>query len=147
MKWVFAIFYHPMMVLFILLIFLQPFIFFSDLKQILTQEVPTSPFTFSLMGLEALWVYIAMKSQFFGKPYRKLTILLPLLQMFLYTCIALNAGLFFVNKWADQGSYSKGLAIVLAILAILVVRLLMSILYWKYPLVQSFNETEKAIRR
>ncbi|MBP1989643.1 hypothetical protein [Paenibacillus eucommiae] len=136
MKWLFAIIYHPLMIIFIPVIFLLPFMVYDDIKNALVYEIPTSNTVLSVLGFFTFWVYLAMKSDFLGKPYRKMTILLPLLQMALYTSTALALAGIVVNKWADQGLFSKGWAITLGILVFVIVRLCMSILYREYPLVQ-----------
>ncbi|USG65691.1 hypothetical protein NDK47_26935 [Brevibacillus ruminantium] len=148
LKWLFAIVvYHPLMLFFMLSLLLQPLLLFPNIGEILTNGVPAYHFPFFILGLQAFWLYIAMKSRFYGFPYRKLTMLLPLLQMCLYTSLALNVGILALNGWADQAYYSKWVAVVLAILAILGVRLLMSLFYWKYPLVQSPHQTDRVIGR
>ncbi|UVI30221.1 hypothetical protein [Paenibacillus spongiae] len=136
LKWLFAIIFHPIMIVVILFTLIMPFMLYGDLKKVLTYEVPTSNPTLIIISLISLFIYLAMKIKFLGKPYRKVTMLLPALQMIVYTCTALSIGLTLVNKWADEGLYSKGWAITLALLAIVAIRLGMSFLYWKYPIVQ-----------
>lgn len=136
MKWLLAFFYHILMFAVILFSLFHPFMLFDYIKAALKYDVPQDATPFSVISFFMLWIYIAMKSEFLGKPYRKLTIFLPLLQMIVYTTIALNVGLILLNKWADDGAYSKWVAIVLAIAGVVAVRLLMSLLYWKYPLVR-----------
>lgn len=140
MKWLFALFYHPLMFCYILVSLILPFMLYGDIKGILANEVPTAPMPFILLSWIMFWVYLAMKSKFLGKLYRKVTILLPLLQMLLYTSTALNVAILVLNKWADQGAYSKTMAIVLAVASIVMIRLLMSLLYWKYPLIRKTRD-------
>jgi hypothetical protein len=143
-KWVYAIvFYHPLMFVFILITFFLPFIALVDLRNIIENEVPSASMPFIMLSWIAFWFYLAMKSEFLGKLYRKITVLLPLLQMLLYTTIALNAGAAIMHKWVDHEPFSKAWAIFYAISAIAAIRLLMSLLYWKYPLVPDGNDRKR----
>jgi len=140
LKWLFAIIYHPIMIMCIFITLFLPFMLYGDLKKILTYEVPTSNTSLMIVSLVSFFVYLAMKSKFLGRPYRKVPMLLPALQMIMYTSTALGIGVAVVNKWADEGLYSKGWAITLALLAIVAVRLGMSFLYWKLPVMQRRGE-------
>lgn len=135
LKWLFAIIYHPIMIVFILLSLFLPFMLYSDFRNVLTYEVPSSNAFIFILSPVSFFIYLAMKSKFLGKPYRKVPVLLPAMQMIVYTSVALGLGILLVNKWADEGLYSKGWAITLALLAIIAVRLAMSFLYWKNPIV------------
>ncbi|RAV19452.1 hypothetical protein [Paenibacillus contaminans] len=141
LKWLLAIiFFHPVMISVIILTLMIPFMIYGDIKGILIHEVPVSEGSLIMLSFCGFFVYLALRSSFLGIPYRKITILLPMLQMVIYTSLALAAAFMIINKWADQGLYSKGWAITLALLAIVVIRLLMSLLYWKYPIVQRKGE-------
>ncbi|WP_435169704.1 hypothetical protein [Paenibacillus glycanilyticus] len=142
MKWLIAILYHPLMILMIPITLLMPIMVFSDAVSIIENEVPASTIAFTIIGFSAFLVYIATRSQFFGKPYRKITILLPLLHMCIYTCAAINTGIVILNKWADEALFSKAGAVTLALIAFIVTRLLMSLLYWKYPMIQRVPKEE-----
>ncbi|MBO9597687.1 MAG: hypothetical protein J7559_07700 [Cohnella sp.] len=134
-KWIHALYFHPIMLALIIVGFILPFMLISDIKTILTYEIPVFGMPFIMSGFMALWVYIAMKSEFLGRPYRKVTILLPLLQLSVYYGAALSTVIAILNKWADSGTYSKQDAILYSLLAIAVYRIFMSILYWRNPLV------------
>ncbi len=120
----------------ILYMLLMPIMSYEDAMNILKYEIPDIQVNFMIISFVSLLAFIATRSRFLGKPYRKITILLPLLHMCIYTGIAINAGIVFLNKWADEGLYSKGMAIALALTTFVVLRLLMSLLYWKVPIVQ-----------
>ncbi|MBH5319460.1 hypothetical protein I6N90_16815 [Paenibacillus sp. GSMTC-2017] len=137
-KWFFAIiFFHTVMIPFVIVLtLLLPIITFFELRDALQYEIPAQTNSIFVFCYVSLYVYLAMRFKFLGIPYRKVTILLPLLQFCLFTYVAISAGFIFINKWADEGAYSKGEAIAYAIIAFIVIRLLMSLLYWKYPLVQ-----------
>lgn len=136
MRWVFAIVYHLVMLIMVPITLLMPVVLYSNAMDIVKHEVPAIIGPFFMIGISALLVYVATRSRFYGKPYRKITILLPLLQMCIYTSIALNTATIILNKWADEALFSKGGAIALALLAFVAIRLLMSLLYWKNPIVQ-----------
>lgn len=140
MKWLLAIIYHPIMLITTFIILIQPFMLYDDIRKMIAYEVPVPSFPMVVLTIEALLIYIAMKSDFYGRPYRKIPVLLPLLQMFVYTSIALIIGSRIINLWADQGSLSKGMAVMLAVMVIVVIRLLMSLLYWKTPIVEKRGE-------
>ncbi|PZD97506.1 hypothetical protein DNH61_01115 [Paenibacillus sambharensis] len=133
MKWLVAIVYHPIMLILIIVTLFTPFMLYDGIKQVIKYEVPSASFSFVVLSLLALWVYLAMKSEFLGRPYRKVTILLPLMQMAIYTSAALTAGGLVLNDWADHGAYSKSWAIGIAAALFIAIRLLMSLLYWKHP--------------
>jgi len=141
MKWLLAIiFFHSIMLVVIFLTLMFPFLIYGDIERILHYEVPVSQGNLIVLSICGLFVYLAMRNRFLGLLYRKITILLPLLQMLIYTSLALAAAVMILNKWADQGLYSKGWAITLALLAFVAIRLLMSLLYWKHPIVQRKDE-------
>ncbi|MCY9591035.1 hypothetical protein PC41400_01635 [Paenibacillus chitinolyticus] len=140
LKWLLAIvFYHSFMFGVIIATLFMPFIIYGDIKKILINEVPVASGGVIVISLLAFFIYLAMRSKFLGIPYRKITILLPALQMLIYTSFALSVGVIILNKWADEGLYSKGWAITLLLLAIAAIRLCMSLLYWKYPVVRRTN--------
>lgn len=134
---VIAMIYHPFMLIFIPLIILTPYILITAILDAIVRDIPSV--SAEVLSLYALvigggLVYVAMRSRFFGKPYRKLTFLLPMLQMFIHTSMALNASVFILNKWAEDGEMTKGWAIMLASFAFIAIRLLVSLFYWKFPL-------------
>ncbi|MFF2481044.1 hypothetical protein [Paenibacillus sp. NPDC058071] len=132
-QWVLAIvFFHILFFACIFSSFIVTLSAYSDLKSVLDYEVPKASMMF-MTGLTAVLLYLAMKNRFLGIPYRKITFLLPLLQMVVYTNLGIHLAMFFLNKWAEQEPYSKTWAIVLAISSIIVIRLLMSLFYWKFP--------------
>jgi len=133
-KWIFAIFYHPIMILFILLTFLLPLLIFGQWNMALDSGIPSDINWLAFLSIIAFWVYLAMRSRFLGKLYRKITILLPFMQMLLYTGIGLAIGQIFIDQWAEREAYSKDGAALLALLSFAAVRLLMSLFYWKFPL-------------
>ncbi|MFS0841087.1 hypothetical protein [Paenibacillus sp. 1P03SA] len=140
LKWLLALlFFHPLMIGVIFLTFLMPFMIYADLNNILVNEVPVAGGSVIVLSLFAFFIYLTMRVKFLGIPYRKITILLPALQMLIYTSFALSVGVIILNKWADEGLYSKGWAIMLLLLAITAIRLCMSLLYWKYPVVRRTN--------
>ncbi|SEG23668.1 hypothetical protein [Paenibacillus sp. UNC499MF] len=140
LKWLLALlFFHPLMIGVIFLTFLMPFMIYADLNNILVNEVPVAGGGVIVLSLFAFFIYLTMRVKFLGIPYRKITILLPALQMLIYTSFALSVGVIILNKWADEGLYSKGWAITLLLLAITAIRLCMSLLYWKYPVVRRTN--------
>lgn len=134
-KWLHALYFHPIMLALIVIGLILPFMLLSDINTILTYEIPMFGMPFIMTGLIALWVYIAMKSEFLGRPYRKITILLPLLQLAVYYGAALNTVIVILNKWADSGTFTKQDAILYSLLAVAAYRFFMSILYWRNPLV------------
>lgn len=141
LKWVLAIcLFHSLMLFAIIMILFMPFMMYDDFKDVLIYEVPVDGGNFLVISMLAFIVYLATKSEFLGFPYRKITILLPLLHMFIFTSLALSVGVEILNKWADNGLFSKGWAIALAVLAIGIIRLGMSLLYWKYPIIQRRNQ-------
>jgi len=141
LKWLLAIiFYHQFMFMFIFLMFFMPLAIYSDIKSVLDKEIPVNNGSMIVLSILGFFIYLAMRSKFLGIPYRKITILLPLLQMIMYTSLALAVGVAILNKWADDGLYSKGWAVTLMLVAIVVIRLCMSLLYWKYPIVQRKNQ-------
>lgn len=141
LKWLLAIFfYHQFMFVSIIPMFLMPFMIYSDIKSVLDKEIPVNNGSLTVISLLGFFIYLAMKSKFLGIPYRKITILLPLLQMIMYTSLALAVGVVILNKWADDGLYSKGWAVTYMLVAVVAIRLCMSLLYWKYPIVQRKNQ-------
>lgn len=144
MKWLVALIYHPIMIPMCIVSLFLPMMIYTDIQQILQHEVPVGGGYSVIVGFIALLIYIAMKSPFFGAPYRAVTILLPLLQMIIYTSLALSSSVWVLNKWANDGAFSKGTAIFLAILAFIISRLLISVLYRKYPLIKSEGKITKA---
>ncbi|CAH1201560.1 hypothetical protein PAECIP111893_01655 [Paenibacillus plantiphilus] len=139
MRWLVAIVYHPIMIIMIPVTLLLPLMMYSSAMNIVKFEIPVASAPFFGIAIISFLVYVATRSRFFGKPYRKITILLPLLQMCIYTSIAINIATVILNKWADEALYSKGWAIALALIGFVVIRLLMSLLYWKNPIVQREN--------
>ncbi|WP_110930689.1 hypothetical protein [Paenibacillus bouchesdurhonensis] len=140
LKWLLAIIlYHPLMLGVIITMLFMPYILYIDIKSILNDEIPIQNGSMILVSFFGFFIYLATRSRFLGIPYRKITILLPLLHMLIYTSFALSVGVTILNKWADEGLYSKGWAITLLLLAIVAIRLCMSLLYWKYPIVQRTN--------
>lgn len=141
LKWMLAIiFYHLIMLGVIIMTIIMPFVVYGDIKSVLINEVPTNSSGMVIVSFLALFIYLAMRVQFLGIPYRKITILLPLLQMFTYTSFALLVGKMFLNKWADEALYSKGWAITLMLFGIVAIRLCMSLLYRRYPIVRHTNQ-------
>ncbi|MBB6634186.1 hypothetical protein [Cohnella thailandensis] len=136
LKWFFIILLYPIMFVMMVLTLIMPFMAYDDLKNVLTYEVPSSGSTLTMVGFCSFFIYLAMKSKWLGMPYRKITILLPMLQMIIYTSLALAIGGTILNKWADQAMFSKGTAIALALLAFVAIRLFLSFLYWKNPIAQ-----------
>ncbi|EGL18117.1 MULTISPECIES: hypothetical protein [unclassified Paenibacillus] len=140
LKWLLAIvFYHSFMLGVIIVTLFMPFMIYGDIRNLLINEVPVASGGVIVISLLAFFIYLAMRSQFLGIPYRKITILLPFLQMLIYTSFTLSIGVMILNKWADEGLYSKGWAITLMLLAIVAIRLCMSLLYWKYPIDRQTN--------
>ncbi|WHX49071.1 hypothetical protein QNH46_24035 [Paenibacillus woosongensis] len=140
LKWLLAIiFYHPFMLLVIITMPFILFLIYGDIKSILISETPVNSGSMSIIGIYGFFIYLATRIPFLGIPYRKITILLPFLHLLLYNLTALSVGIVILNKWADEGLYSKGWAITLMLLAIVAIRLCMSLLYWKYPVVQRAN--------
>ncbi|AZK45658.1 hypothetical protein [Paenibacillus lentus] len=144
LKWLLAIiFYHPLMILVTITMLFMPYILYIDIKNILINEIPVENGSMMLVSFFGFFIYLATRSRFLGIPYRKITILLPLLHMLIYTSFALSVGITILNKWADEGLYSKGWAITFMLLAIVAIRLCMSLLYWKYPIVRRTNQDMK----
>ncbi|MFC6333187.1 hypothetical protein ACFP56_11180 [Paenibacillus septentrionalis] len=130
-----SIFYHPLMLLFLLTLMIAPFQLLEEIIDVIKYEIPISgTSTFSVLAVSCIFILIAMSNRVLGLIYRKITMLLPLLQMCVYLTIALQIALLILNRWAETGAYSKGTAIMLAILSIVGIRLLVSFLYWKYPI-------------
>lgn len=140
LKWIFAIVYHPVMIVFCVIALVCPFILYGSIKGILTYEVPNAGMPSVVIALVALWVYLAMKSEFLGRPYRKITILLPLMQFIVYYCVALQTAVIVLNKWADEGAYPKERAIVYALIGVAVVRVFMMLLYWRQPIARESED-------
>ncbi|WP_020617280.1 hypothetical protein [Paenibacillus daejeonensis] len=134
MKWIVALFFHSIMLGMLIVGLLFPYMLYTEWDEIIKKEIPSDMPAALLLGLAALFIYIATKSDFFGKPYKKITILLPLLHLCIYTSLAMIVAIKILNTWADAGSMSKGLALTLATLSFIGIRLLISVLYWKYPI-------------
>ena len=140
LKWLLAILiFHPIMICVIILTLAMPFMIYQDLKTILVHEVPVSEGSLVVLSILSCFVYLTLRIKFLGMPYLKITILLPMLQFLIYTSLAMGIAVMILNKWGDQGLYSKEWAIKLALLGFVAMRLLMSFLYWKDPFVQRKN--------
>lgn len=134
-KWFIAIFfYHIPMFAFLLLLPFLPFMFYSDITNALEFEVPSSAGSLIVIFIFSFWIYLAMRIEFLGKVYKKITILLPLAQLIVYICLAIGVAQLIINSWAEDGTPNKGVAIFLAILAFAGIRLLMLLFYWKFPI-------------
>ncbi|KAA9001004.1 hypothetical protein F4V43_14255 [Paenibacillus spiritus] len=133
LKWLFAILYHPIMWVLMLIAFIMPFMIYGDVKRIWNYEVPTDNFNAVLLAFIGLWLFLALRNPFLGRLYRRIPVLLPAMQMAFYTSVGLSLAIALLNGWADDGSYSKSLAAGLAAGAFVAVRLLMSLLFWKNP--------------
>lgn len=136
MRLLLGILFHPLMLVFGLCTFIFPFMLYDQIQTILADEVPVDPITTFMLSVCGLYIYIASRARYLGKPYRKITILLPLLQLCFYVSIPLSFAVVILNHWADTESITKGQAIAFAVAIVVVGRLLLSLLYWKYPLVR-----------
>lgn len=117
-----------------MLLLIAPSMTISDIRSILLYEVPLSSGGAAVYALLGLWVYLMARVPYMRKLYGKVTILIPLLQMMIFTGLCMEFGKHFVNRWADDAVYSKETAVLLMIAAIIAGRICMSVLYRMFPL-------------
>lgn len=135
LKWFLAIFfYHSIMIPFLFILPFLPFMIYSDITNALAFEVPSGSGFLIVLFMFAFWIYLALRFEFLGKIYKKITILLPLAQLIVYISLGIGVAQLIIDSWADNGTPNKGMAIFLAILAFIGVRLLVSLFYWKFPI-------------
>lgn len=112
----------------------MPFMFYGEISMILEYEVPSSAGFFIVLFIFAFWIYLAMRIEFLGKLYKKVTVILPSAQLIIFTCLGVAIAHMIINSWAEEGTPTKGMAIFFAILSFIGIRLLMSLFYWIYPI-------------
>jgi len=66
--------------------------------------------------------------------YHKFPVLIPFFQMCFVMLVGIEIALFFANLWADTQMISKGVAVTLSVISIIVVRTYLSYWYYKYPI-------------
>lgn len=135
-KFFIALAFHPVMVLLVVMTPIGIIIEIDAFRNALDTGLPVSSAApFMLWALFGLCFYIAMKVEFLGRPYRKMPWLFPALQMMVYLAAMLKTCIVILNGWADRGLYPKETAIALMILAAVGMRLFVSWLFWRHPLV------------
>lgn len=117
-----------------MLLLIAPSMTISDIRAILLYEIPLSGGGAAVYALLGLWVYLMARVPYMRNMYSKVTILIPLLQMMIFTGLCMEFGKHFINRWADDAVYSKDTAVILMIVAIIVGRICMSVLYRMFPL-------------
>lgn len=135
LKWILAIyFYHFVMFAFLAILPFMPFFIYSDISDALKYEIPSGAPSLMILCMISFYIYLAMRIEFLGKVYKKITILLPLAQLIVFISIGVSVAQIIIDSWAENGTPTKGMAIFFAILAFIGVRLLMSLFYWKFPI-------------
>jgi hypothetical protein len=107
---------------------------FPVLMEIYRLETPRAGLTLSVISLMGILLFLSYRYPRLGWLYRKFPVLIPLLQMFFITLAGIELAIFFANLWADNLLYSKGVAIFLSIVSVMIVRFYLSYWYSKYPI-------------
>ena len=66
--------------------------------------------------------------------YHKYPVLIPFFQMCFVMLVGIEIALFFANLWADTQIISRGVAVTLSVISIILVRAYLSYWYYKYPI-------------
>jgi len=122
------------MIIFLIILPFLPLIIYGSISSIIDSELPQSTGLFIIVFIFTFWIYLALRSEFLGKIYKKITILLPAAQLSVYTCLGLAIAHSIINSWAEDGTPTRDKAIFFAILAFVGFRLLMSVFYWIFPI-------------
>jgi hypothetical protein len=129
-----AIAYYLCYPFLLIMILLGPIIEFPVLMEIYKLETPRAGMTLSVISLIGILLFLSYRYPRLGWLYRKFPVLIPLLQMFFITLTGIELAIFFANLWADKLLYSKGVAIFLSIVSVMIVRFYLSYWYSKYPI-------------
>jgi hypothetical protein len=118
----------------LLIVLIGPLMEFPVLLEIFRLETPRDGLTIGVLGFIGILLFLSYRFPRLGWLNRRFPVLIPLLQMFFITLIGIEMAIFFANLWADQLLYGKGMAIVLSILCMVIVRFYLSYWYSKYPI-------------
>jgi hypothetical protein len=129
-----AIAYYLFYPFLLIMILLGPIMEFPVLLEIYKLETPRAGLTLSVLCILGILLFLSYKYPRLGWLYRKFPVMIPLLQMFFITLTGIELGIFFANLWADKFLYSKGVAIFLSIVSLIIVRSYLSYWYSKYPI-------------
>ncbi|MEK3916340.1 hypothetical protein [Paenibacillus sp. FSL H7-0331] len=117
------------------------FIFVSI--KVFVLEVPLANFTFNILFLIGILFYASMVIPKIRTIYDGLPVLIPFFQMCFLMLIASVFGLEFLNSWADNQMLSKAGAVLSAIITYVLIRLLMSYWYYKFPISSMITREDK----
>ncbi|MGE7664599.1 hypothetical protein ACQKMN_02675 [Ureibacillus composti] len=129
-----AIAFYLFYPLLLLVIVFGPIMEFSILLDIYQLGAPRAGMTLGVLAFLGFLLFLSYKIPRLGWLYRKLPVFMPFLQICFITLIGIELGIFFANMWADKQLFSKGVAILLTIISIVVLRLYLSYWYYKYPI-------------
>ena len=129
-----AIAYYLFYPLLLIIIIFGPMMEMDVLLEIYDLDSPRGGLTLGLMAFLGILLFLSYKYPRLGWLNRRFPVLMPLLQMFFITLVGIELAIFFANLWADKQLFSRGIAIFLSTISIIMVRLYLSYWYSKYPI-------------
>lgn len=111
-----------------------PLMAFSDIRTMLQYGTPNGSVYLFIVSMCCFILYLSVRVPAFQVYYRIMPILWPILQfaMFMFVGVAVAATV--LNYWAEYNIPSRGFAIFLGLLSILLTRVFMSWWFYKNPI-------------
>ncbi|MCK0472825.1 hypothetical protein [Halalkalibacter sp. APA_J-10(15)] len=125
--------FYPLFFFAVICLVLGPFMAIDDIRATLQYGTPHGAYYLFMIGFCSFFLYLSIRIETLQWIYYKLPILWPVLQMCLFMLMATGLGATFLHHWAEHNFPSKGVAITLAIVSFVVVRIVMSWWFARHP--------------
>mgnify|MGYP003442520256 FL=1 len=129
-----AILYYFLYPCILIVVIFGPLMEFEVLMEIYKLNAPRTAFGIGVTCFIGFILFLSFNYSRLRWLYNKFPVLIPFFQMCFIMLVGIEIALFFANLWADSQLISKGLAITLSMISILLVRVYLSYWYYKYPI-------------
>lgn len=129
-----TIIYYLIYPLVLIMVIMGPIMEFDVLRDVYKYNAPRSALGLWLTCFIGFMLFLSFKYSRLTWLYRKFPVLIPFLQMCLVMLAGIELALFCANLWADNQTFSKGIAITLSVISIAGARAYLSYWYYKYPI-------------
>ena len=125
------------------ILLMWPVVALVEIRTMLQSGAPEPTVFLFFIGLCSLVLYLSVRVKAFQVIYKYLPILWPFFQMVFIMFIGLGIAASIIYQWAENNFPSREVAIFLAVLIVLVVRIFMSWWFHKHPVAPIFQSEEE----
>ena len=129
-----SIFYYCFFPCVLIIVIFGPLMEFDILMEIYQLGAPRLDFGIGVTCFIGFLLFLSFRYTRLAWLYQKFPVLIPFLQMCFVMLVGIEVALFFANLWADTQIISKGVAVTLSVISIILVRAYLSYWYYKYPI-------------